>query len=155
MEAQVRAVEEGRGLRGLRFNPEGEVKYRFQLALEYLEDAERSMRSGDYRGCVQYSQLSAENAAKAVIATRRVPSWGHDPSEELRQAVSDMGSDFKGRAERLAAIAALLAPEHGRVTYGDPTRMLTPRMLYDVGAAERCLSLAKEAAGIMRELLGR
>jgi len=27
-------------------------------------------------------------------------------------------------------------------------------MLYDVGAAERCLSLAKEAVGIMRELLG-
>jgi len=155
MEAQVGTVEEGRGPRALRFNPEGEARYRFQLALEHLEDAERSVRSGDYRGCVQYSQLSAENSAKAVIATRRVPSWGHDPSEELRQAVSEMGSEFKGRAERLAIIAAQLAPERGRVTYGDPMRMLTPRMLYDVGAAERCLSLAKEAAGIMRELIGR
>lgn len=137
----------------LRFNPESEVNYRAKLAHEFLEDAERRLEDGDYRGCVQCSQLSAENAAKAVIATRRIPSWGHDPSSELLQIVPEMNKGLWEKARRLGAIAARLAPEHGRTTYGDPLRMMTPRMLYDSGAAQESLRLAKEGIALMREIL--
>lgn len=138
----------------MRFNPENEVRYRVRLAREYLEDAESRLEGGDYRGCVQYSQLSAENACKAVIATRRIPSWGHDPSEELLQIAPEVNSEHRERLKKLATIAARLAPERGRATYGEPLRMLTPRMLYDVRAAEESLKPAKEAAVLMQDILG-
>lgn len=123
------------------------------MACEYLEDAESMLRGGDFRGCVQCSQLSTENAAKAVIATRRIPSWSHDPSGEVLQIVPEMNSTIQEKARRLGTIAASLAPEHGRTTYGDPLRMLTPRMLYDAKAAKKSLELAKEALSLMQEIL--
>jgi HEPN domain-containing protein len=137
----------------LKFNPAREVEYRIRLAREYLEDAEGRHRSNDFKGCVQYSQLAAENAGKAVIATRRTPSWGHDPSPELLEIAKQLVSQHKEKAGRLAEISMLLAPEHGRTTYGEPERFLTPRMLYDLEAADRAIALAREAVAIMNQLI--
>ncbi|MCC6065763.1 MAG: HEPN domain-containing protein, partial [Thermofilum sp.] len=69
----------------LRLNPLSEVEYRERLAERYLADAEGAFERGDFRGTVASSQLAAENAAKAVVAVYRVPSWSHDPSHELRE----------------------------------------------------------------------
>lgn len=129
------------------------MQYRAQLALEYLEDAEDRFRSNDFKGCVQYSQLAAENAAKAVIATRRTPSWGHDPSFELLEVAKELDSEREGKAARLAQISSQLAPEHGRTTYGEPERFVTPRMLYDLKAADRAIALAREAVAIMNRMI--
>lgn len=89
------------------------------------------MRSNDYKGCVQYSQLAAENSAKAVIATRRTPSWGHDPSTELfeREIATELPTELTEKTARLAELSSQLAPEHGRTTYGEPEKLKTPRML--------------------------
>ena len=139
----------------MRFNPNHEVEYRDQLACEYLEDAEDRFRSNDFKGCVQYSQLAAENAAKAVIATRRTPSWGHDPSPELLEVAKELESERKANAIRLAEISSRLAPEHGRTTYGEPERFITPRMLYDHQDADRTIVLAREAVAIMTHMITR
>jgi HEPN domain-containing protein len=138
----------------LRFNPRREVEYRDQLAHEYLEDAENRLHANDFKGCVQYSQLAAENAAKAVIATRRTPSWGHDPSPELLEVAKELDSQQEAKAKRLAELSSQLAPEHGRVTYGEPERFMTPRMLYDLGAAEKAIAVAREAIAIMEKMTG-
>lgn len=137
----------------MRFNPAHEMEYRAQLAREYLEDAEQRFRSNDFNGCVQYSQLAAENAAKAVIASRRTPSWGHDPSFELLEVAKELESKQDRKAKRLAEISSQLAPEHGRTTYGEPERFLTPRMLYDLQTADRAIALAGEAVAIMNQII--
>ncbi|RLI39014.1 hypothetical protein DRO60_02465 [Candidatus Bathyarchaeota archaeon] len=58
----------------MRIDPAGEVLYRLRLAELYLRDAEGALERGDFRAAVASSQLSAENAAKAVVAVFRVPS---------------------------------------------------------------------------------
>lgn len=131
------------------------MEYRAQLAREYLQDAEDRFRSNDFKGCVQYSQLAAENAAKAVIAIRRAPSWGHDPSSELLEIAKELESGQEANATRLAEISSRLAPEHGRTTYGEPERFITPRMLYDLQAADRAIALAREAVAIMNQIITR
>jgi len=137
----------------LRFNPRREVEYRAQLAREYLEDAENSFRANDFKNCVQNSQLATENAAKAVVATRRTPSWGHDPSPELLEVGKELDSKQEAKAKRLAELSSQLAPEHGRATYGEPERFVTPRMLYDLEAAEKAIAVAREAAAIMNIMI--
>lgn len=137
----------------MKFNPTREMEYRAELARRYLTDAEERFHSNDFKGCVQNCQLAAENAAKAVIATRRTPSWGHDPSSELLEIAKEMESALSSKATRLAEISSQLAAEHGRTTYGEPERFVTPWMLYDLHAAERAISLATEAAGIMNQLI--
>lgn len=139
----------------MRFNPSREVEYRAKLAREYLQDAEDRLDSSDFKGCVQYSQLAVENAAKAVIATRRTPSWGHDPSSELLDAAKELEPERTTKASRLAELCSRLAPEHGRTTYGEPERFLTPRMLYDSQAAGNAITLAREAIIIMNQMVAR
>jgi len=137
----------------LKLNPQREVEYRAQLAREYFEDAENSLRAGNFRGCVQSSQLATENAAKAVIATRRAPSWGHDPSTELLEVAEELDAQHQVKTTRLAELSSQLAPEHGRATYGEPERFITPRMLYDLEAAEKAIALAREAVEIMNQIV--
>lgn len=136
----------------MRFNPSRETEYRTELARRFLQDAEERLHLSDFKGCVQYSQLAAENAAKAVIATRRTPSWGHDPSAELLEVAEELGAQHRESPARLAEICSQLAPEHGRTTYGEPERFLTPWALYDLQAAQRSIALAREAVTIMNEV---
>ena len=137
----------------MRFDPSSEAEFRQRLAKEFLDDAEGRLQAGDFRGCVQFSQLAAENAAKAVIATKRTPSWAHDPSPELLAISGDFDASLGQGIARLAEIATTLAPEHGRTTYGEPERFATPKSLYDIDAARRDLDLAKEAFELMKTLL--
>ncbi|MFP3252140.1 MAG: HEPN domain-containing protein [Thermoproteus sp.] len=106
-----------------------------------------------WRGTVANAQLSAENAAKAVIAAYRVPSWSHDPSDELRELINRMPGDLVNLIIELANIAKTLAPEHGRSTYGEPSRGLTPWDIYNKGDAEKALGMANRAVDIMKMIL--
>jgi HEPN domain-containing protein len=137
----------------LRFNPTNESEYRRRLAEEYFQDAEARLQEGDFRGCVQFSQLAAENAAKVIVATKRSPSWAHDPSPELLAILSQFRAEYAEQITRLSEICATLAPEHGRTTYGEPERFATPKSLYDSQSAERALNLATEACQIMKNIL--
>nr|MDO8062830.1 HEPN domain-containing protein [Candidatus Freyrarchaeum guaymaensis] len=139
----------------MRFNPAGEVSYRAKLATRYLKEAEDAFRRRDYRGTVASSQLSAENSAKAIVALFRVPSWSHDPSHELLEVIHEMPAELRGLAEELAEIARRLAPEHGRATYGEPLRGLTPWEIYDERDALAALSKASRAREIMDTMLGK
>ncbi|MFP3304700.1 MAG: HEPN domain-containing protein [Vulcanisaeta sp.] len=118
------------------FDPMDEVRYRYKLAINYLRDANEAFNRGDWRGTVANAQLSAENAAKAVIAVYRVPSWSHDPSGELQELVDRMPRELADLVIELANIAKRLAPEHGRSTYGEPSMGLTPWDIYTQGDAE-------------------
>jgi len=137
----------------MKINPLGEVSYRLKLAVHYLKDAEDAYRRGDYRGTVVSSQPSTENAAKAVIAFFRIPSWSHDPAPELRELLNEFLMHTRELVEELADIAESLAPEHGRATYGEPLRGLTPWDIYNKEDADRALNSARRATALSRRIL--
>ena len=129
------------------------MRYGVELATRYLREAEEAFERRDYRGVVASSQLCAENAAKAVIAPYRIPSWSHDPSHELLEVIQHLRPELRGLAEELAEITRKLAPEHGRATYGEPTRGLTPWDIYGEGDALEALSMARRAWELMKAVL--
>jgi len=139
----------------LKIDPSAEAEYRFKLSSEYLKRAEKFLRTGDYRESVEASQLSVENAAKAVIALRRIPSWSHDPSDELMEVAEELPMELRGLAEELALLAHELAPEHGLATYGRLTEGLTPWDLYDEARACEALRKARRAHELMKQILRR
>jgi len=47
--------------------------------------------------------------------------------------------------EELASIAEVLASEHGRATYGEPAKALTPWEIYNEDDANSALRYAKKA----------
>jgi len=129
----------------MKIDPMSEVSYRLRLAELYLKDAEDAYEHKDYRRAVASSQLSVENAAKAVIAFFRIPSWSHDPSYELRELLDSIPERVKRLAVELADMAETLAPEHGRATYGEPSRGLTPWDIYSEEDARTALEYAKRS----------
>ncbi|MGC8961242.1 MAG: HEPN domain-containing protein, partial [Candidatus Bathyarchaeia archaeon] len=110
-------------------------------------------RMEDHKTAVGASQLSVENAAKAVIAIYRIPSWSHDPSHELEELTAAMPEEVKHLSRELAVIARRLAPEHGRTTYGEPSRGLTPWDLYNREDAYSALNDARKAFKCLNEIL--
>ena len=135
------------------YDPIDEVNYRYKLAINYLREANEAFNRGDWRGTVANAQLAAENAAEAVIAVYRIPSWSHDPSGELESIINNLPRDLTDLARELAAIARRLAPEHGRSTYGEPERGLTPWEIYGRQDAENSLNMARRAVEIMKTVL--
>ncbi len=109
-------AQQGRSRAMVRLNPKAERDYRVKLAKMYLSEAEQAYEGVNYRGTVESSQLAAENAAKAIVAVYRVPSWSHDPSQELLEVSNSFPPNLKESASTLATLAHDLAPEHGRVT---------------------------------------
>lgn len=137
------------------FNPLSEVKYRYRLATEYLEDAERQFFLRNWAGVVSSSQLAVENFAKSVIAIFEVPTWSHDPSNQLSNLIERLPSDLLEEVKELATMARELAPEHGRSTYGEPNAGLTPRNIYKENHASNALKNAKKAETIVKKVFSR
>jgi HEPN domain-containing protein len=137
----------------MEIDPQEEVIYRLNTATEQLEAATKRFSIEDWVGTVQASQLTAENAAKAVIAHFHLPSWTHDPSNELREILNKIPNHLKDDAGKLIDIVSTLAPEHGRTSYGIPTERITPRQLYNRENAGEALRKAYEAYEISRKIL--
>lgn len=135
---------------------EEEARYRLSLARGRLRRAAEALRRGDYLACISEAQLCAENAAKAVIAVFRVPSWSHDPSSELREVLTRNGRNIAGRLgpelvgelEEVASAAEDLAPEHGRATYGNSERRIPPWEIFTEGDAAAALDRVRRACKV-------
>lgn len=137
----------------LSLNPRKEAFYRLELAKGYLERARTALALKDFASTIGEAQLSVENSAKAVISCFQIPSWYHDPSEELLEVTENnrtrivqlLGEDFMKRLKDLAEKAHAIAPEHGRSTYGDVERRIPPWQIYSGEDAQRGLNLAEDA----------
>ncbi len=137
----------------MRIDPSSEVNYRMKISSEYLKRAEKFLNSEDYKESVEASQLSVENAAKAIVALKRIPSWSHDPSDELLEVADELAEEKRILARELARIAHELAPEHGVTTYGKPSEGLTPWDIYDKAKAVEALGKARRANEMARLIL--
>jgi len=136
-------------------NPLGEVKYRYRLAAEQLGRAGRLFSLGDWVGTVSNSQSAVENFAKAVIAAFEVPTWSHDPSNQLSSLIERLPGGLVEDAQELAVMVMEMAPEHGRSSYGEPSAGLTPSDIYGEGHASNALEKAKKARIIVERVLER
>lgn len=145
----------------LSLNPGEEALYRLELAGGYLERARKALALGDFADTMAEAQLSVENSAKAVISCFRIPSWSHDPSEELLDVMEEnqpkiiqlLGEEFLERLKGMAEKAHIMAPEHGRSTYGDIERRIPPWQIYSEGDARRGLDHAEDAYQIANRFL--
>ena len=134
-------------------NPLSEVRYRLKLASEHLERAERAFELCDWVAVALSAQLAVENFAKAVIAVFETPTWSHDPSNQLRRLLDRVPSSVGNCLAELAALASEVAPEHGRASYGEPSRGLTPADIYRREHAEDLLNKARSAEALSKEAL--
>jgi len=137
------------------FNPLSEAKYRYRLAVEYLERAERLFSVEDWVGTVLSSQIAVENFAKTLIAIFEVPTWSHDPSNQLSSLIESFPSSMADDLKELAKMARELAPEHGRSTYGEPSAGLTPSDIYTEKHALNALEKGKKSREIAEKILNQ
>lgn len=135
------------------FNPLSEVRYRYRLAMEHLERAEKLFTLRDWVGVVSASQLAIENFAKAVIAVFEVPTWSHDPSNQLNSLLNGLLKNVIDEARELANLAREIAPEHGRSTYGEPSSGLVPSDIYKEKHALNALENSRKARRIAERIL--
>ena len=146
----------------MRLNSKEEALYRLDLAKGYLERAEKAFAMRDFADTVAEAQLSVENAAKAVISCFQIPTWSHDHSEELLDVAKNnqlkiadlLGSGFIRRLELLAERVHVIAPEHGRASYGDVERRIPPWSLYPEDDAQKALKYAREAWAVAKDFVG-
>jgi len=129
-------------------DPVGEARYRYRLAASHLARAERLLALGDWAGAAHFAQLSAENFAKAVVALYEVPTWSHDPSNQLLRLSSRVPQSLAEEVRELALIARDVAPEHGRSAYGEPGEGLTPDNVYTEAHARGLAAKARRAGEI-------
>lgn len=134
-------------------NPLSEVKYRCRLATEHLERAGRLLSLRDWAGTVSASQLAVENFAKAVISVFEVPTWSHDPSDELNRLKESFPYGVEGLVEELVILVRETAPEHGRASYGEPIGGLLPSDLYGEGHASSAFEKGRKASEIAEMIL--
>lgn len=134
------------------FDPKDESNYRRILAEEYLKYAIQSFKRGDYPTSVHQAQLSAENAAKAIISLFETPTWSHNPAPQLKGLTSRLPNK-EALLQKLAEIVEDLAPEHARSTYGEPKLMKTPWEIYTKEEAKQILEKAEKALQIMKKIL--
>ncbi|MFQ6087230.1 MAG: HEPN domain-containing protein [Candidatus Bathyarchaeia archaeon] len=137
------------------FNPLSEAKYRYRLAADHLARAERLFSLRDWAGTVSASQLAVENFAKSVIAVFEVPTWSHDPSNQLVGLIEKLPSGVENLVRKLSSLAREIAPDHGRASYGEPSAGLTPGDIYREEHASDALTNAKKARDIAENVLKR
>lgn len=136
-------------------NPISEIKYRYRLAAECLERSERLFSLRDWVGTVSSSQLAVENFAKSIIAIFEIPTWSHDPSDQLKSLIERLPSGLKEDIREMAIMVKEMASEHGRSTYGEPSAGLLPSDIYKEEHALSALERARRAGEITREVFNQ
>lgn len=133
-----------------------EVRYRLRLAEGFLGEARQDMGLQRWRSCVDHSQLSVENAAKAVLALLGPIGRTHNPAILLRKALEEdrFPQEVHAQVERLTECAKFLGPDvHIESDYGDETGWRTPWELFDEADAQQALSLAEDALSLAKQLV--
>jgi HEPN domain-containing protein len=101
------------------------------------------------------SQLASENFAKAIISLFEVPTWSHDPSDQLSATLDNMPKDLAGEVKELVSVVHELAPEHGRFSYGEPGLSLVPGEIYQKSHAEEAMEKTRRGREIAQRVLKR
>ena len=150
----------GRGI----VNWQKDAEYRLKLALGFYKEAEQNLKYKQYRSCVDNSQLSIENSAKAIIVCFIPLGKTHSPSQGLRKLLQEeriTDQVRKGIEEIIPIVEEHGFEEHILSDYGDEEGYKTPWEIFDKKSAEdihgdatRVLTKAKEIISSIYESRG-
>jgi len=136
--------------------PREDADYRIVLAEEALVLARRDFGLQSWPTCLDFSQQTVENAAKAVLAVFGPHPPTHGPGDLLRQRVrrSLFPQGAVADVLRLASLSDAYGPDvHMRVRYGDEMNRIPPSLLFSEGSGRDALAAAEEALRLAKELL--
>lgn len=145
-------------------NWQKDAEYKLKLALGFYEEGKQNLKYKQYRSCVDNSQLSIENSAKAIIVCFTPLGKTHSPVQGLRKLLQEERiTDWirKGIQEIIPIVEEHGFEEHILSDYGDEESYRTPWEIFDkksaediYGAATRVLTKAKEIISLIYELRG-
>lgn len=122
--------------------------YRLDLCEGFLKEAEQDFGLKRWRSCVDNSQLSVENAGKAVIAIFAPIEKTHDPSVQLKRILEKAeipDVNLKARLEKtLPLFGELGFEQHFLSDYGKEEEFQTPWELFGEEDAAKSLQMARE-----------
>jgi HEPN domain-containing protein len=133
-----------------------EVSYRLRLAEGFLNEARQDLELRRWRSCVDNSQLSVENAAKAVLALLGPVGRTHNPAAILRQGLADglFSNDVSEYVSKIAEHAELLGHDvHMETDYGSEVGWRTPWELFDEADADQSFDIAEQAVHLAKQTI--
>ena len=137
---------------------ERDVDFRLRLAQGFLDEARDDVERSRWRSGVDNSQLSVENAIKAVIARHAPVPRTHNLAPLLDEllATASLSTAQREAVVALCACADELGPEqHVRSDYGEEASFQTPWDLFGEDDARRSLTVAEQALALARSILDR
>ncbi len=126
------------------------------MAQGFLAEANQNLAAGQWRACVEHSQLSVENAAKTALALLGPVPRTHDPGTTLHRALGQrrFPDAVRPHVQRLATLAGQLGADvHMAISYGDEDALQTPWELFDESDARRAIEFATEACQLAEQLM--
>jgi HEPN domain-containing protein len=131
-------------------------QFRLRLALGFLEEAHADLSTDRWRSCVDSSQMSVENASKAILALFGPVGRTHAVADVLRRAIeaNQLSEQVIPQATQLADLAEQLGWDvHMASDYGDETEHRTPWELFDEPAAKDALHKAEIAVDLAQQII--
>jgi len=123
-------------------------------ALSRLEDAEDSLREGNYPYALRLSQECVELSLKASLRLVGIEyPKVHDVSDVLIENRNRFPEWFEERVEFMAETSFNLAAKRELAFYGEEEDFLTPNDVISEEEAERAVRRAKEVYELCRRLL--
>lgn len=123
-----------------------DVQYRLDLAKGFLKEAEEDFQLKRWRSCVSNSQLSVENAGKAVLMLFGISPKTHQPEKHLAKLIQDSGipDDLnKLLREALPEFQVVGFEQHFMTDYGDESSYKLPWDLFTEDSATEALKAAR------------
>ena len=133
-----------------------EVTYRMRLVNGFLSEARQDLDLERWRSCVDNSQLTVENAAKAALALLGPVSKTHNPAGLLRRALADsrFPQEIVAWVTDLAQNAELMGHDvHMDTDYGSEVNWRTPWELFGESDAQQAFSIAENAAELAHQVV--
>jgi HEPN domain-containing protein len=127
-------------------NSQDDVRYKLKLAEGFLKESEEDIRLKRWRSCVDNSQLSAENSAKAILLLFGLPVKTHNPSKQLLilLGIDDISIEIRKKIkEIIPTFKELGFEEHIMTDYGDEETYTLPWDLFDEESASSAINTAK------------
>lgn len=131
-------------------------QYRLKMAEGFLNEARQDLTLGRWRSAVDNSQLTVENAAKAVLALLGPVGKTHNPAPLLRSSMEQrlFPPAQSTHIQRVIELAESLGPDvHIQTDYGDEQGGRTPWELFGESDARRALDAAKEIVSLARQIV--
>jgi len=133
-----------------------DASYRFALAKGFLSEAEQDITLGRWRSCVDNSQLTVENAGKAILSLFGIAPKTHDPVQQITMILrrEALPQEILGALKQmLPDLLTLGKREHILTDYGDEETYTLPWELFTQQSAEDALQTARRCIQAVQELL--